>query len=135
MNNLPAAADLLAIARKTLLEELLPAATGEARYAMLMIANAMAIAARECEAGEGGAVLALSRLDALYGAAARDLTGEALQKALAEREIELKADIRRGAFDAEDGRRRALVAHLKAAIESRLRISSPKTLASAGNGA
>ncbi len=133
MNNLPQGPELLAIARRTLLETLLPSAAGEARYAMLMIANAMAIAARECETGEGDVALALSRLDALYRAPARVLTGEALRSALGERESALKADIRRGAFDADDEQRRALLAHLKASVEVRLRISSPKTLNGLGS--
>lgn len=43
----PDAHELLDIARSTLLEQLLPALPGELRYPALMIANAMAIAARE----------------------------------------------------------------------------------------
>ena len=43
---LPEAADLLAIARTTLLDEIIPALTGDARFKALMVANAMAIAGR-----------------------------------------------------------------------------------------
>lgn len=42
----PDAAELLAVARKTLLEELVPALPEEKRYQALMIANALAIAGR-----------------------------------------------------------------------------------------
>ena len=47
----PDAHELLDIARSTLLEQLLPALPGELRYPALMIANAMAIAARESRLG------------------------------------------------------------------------------------
>ncbi len=47
----PNAHQLLEIARATLLEQLLPALPGELRYPALMIANAMAIAARESRLG------------------------------------------------------------------------------------
>ena len=46
MNNLPGGSELLKIARETLVKEILPGAVGDARYTILMIANAMAIAAR-----------------------------------------------------------------------------------------
>ncbi|MEQ9609643.1 MAG: DUF6285 domain-containing protein [Kiloniellaceae bacterium] len=47
----PAAARLLELARRELLETLLPQLQGEARYRARLIANAMKIAAREAEAG------------------------------------------------------------------------------------
>ena len=47
MNDRPDATELLAIARRTLLDELLPRLPEELRYTALMIANAMAIASRE----------------------------------------------------------------------------------------
>lgn len=50
----PDAHELLDIARSTLLEQLLPALPGELRYPALMIANAMAIAARESRLGGSG---------------------------------------------------------------------------------
>ncbi len=43
--------ELLEIARQTLLEQVLPVLPGELRYPALMIANAMAIAARESRLG------------------------------------------------------------------------------------
>ncbi len=48
----PHAADLLAIARTTLLADILPQLAGDARFKALMIANAIAIAARETAATE-----------------------------------------------------------------------------------
>ena len=51
MRNEPAAPDLLQLARRILLSELLPSLPPEKRYDALMIAAAMAVAARECTAG------------------------------------------------------------------------------------
>jgi len=45
----PAAAELLAVARKSLLEDLVPALPEDKRYQALMVANALAIAGRELE--------------------------------------------------------------------------------------
>jgi len=47
----PAAQRLLELARRELLESLLPQLQGDARYRARLIANAMKIAAREAEAG------------------------------------------------------------------------------------
>lgn len=47
MQEEPTSADLLATARRVILEELVPALSGEARFKALMAANAIAIALRE----------------------------------------------------------------------------------------
>jgi uncharacterized protein DUF6285 len=127
MNNLPGGADLLSIARDTLLSELLPLASGDARYALLMVANAIAIASREAEAGDAPARSALTRLEKLYG---ETRSGAALEPALAELERRLAHDIRAGVFDTHDDRQRALLAHLRESVLERLRISNPKSLKS-----
>ena len=127
MNNLPEGADLLRIARETLLGELKPLVPEHARYTLAMIANAMAIAARELEAGASPAREALARLDRIYGEPARELHGEALANALKERERRLAGDIRNGRFD-EGAGHDAVVAHLKASVAARLAISNPKYL-------
>lgn len=128
MNNLPGAPDLLRIARETLLSKLRPLLPGDARYTLAMVANAMAIAAREAEAGDGPAAAALARLDALYARPSRSLTGSALHQALADCDRRLAADIRTGVFDEHDARHRALLAHLHATVAARLGISNPKSL-------
>ena len=125
MNNLPGGADLLSIARDTLLSELLPLANGDARYALLMVANAMAIAAREAEAGDAAARSALARLEKLYG---ETPSGDALESRLSEYERRLAQDIRAGVFDAHDDRQRALLTHLRESVVERLRISNPKSV-------
>ena len=125
MNNLPAGTDLLSIARDTLLSELLPLASGDARYALLMVANAMAIAAREAEAGDAPARSALARLEKLYG---ETRAGDAPESRVSEYEHRLAQDIRAGLFDAHDDRQRALLIHLRESVVERLRISNPKSV-------
>ena len=102
MNNLPHGPELLRIARETLVKDVLPGVSGDVRYALLMIANAMAIAAREAEAP------------------AAPLTGEEARA--------LVRDIRAGAYDAQDGKQREMLSRLRAAVLHRLRISNPKAI-------
>ena len=128
MNNLPQGADLLAIARDTLLGELRPLLDEHGRYTAAMIANAMAIAAREAAAGETPALAALARLDGLHGTPHRPLHGAALHAALDSHDRRLAADIRAGVYDAGDERQRALLDHLRDSVVAKLRISSPKSL-------
>jgi hypothetical protein len=128
MKNRPAGAELLSIARETLVAELLPLVAGDRRYAMLMVANAMAVAARELELGDDCDTAELARLDALYGRPKRELHGEALRDAIGAAERELARDIRSGVFDADRARRDALLRHLRESVNARLRISNPKSL-------
>jgi hypothetical protein len=128
MNNLPQGADLLAIARETLLSELRPLLDEHGRYTAAMIANAMAIAAREAAVGEAPALAALTRLDRLHGTPQRALHGAALHAALDSHEQRLGADIRAGVYDDSDERQRALLDHLRESVLAKLRISNPKSL-------
>lgn len=128
MNNLPEGTDLLAIARETMLAELRPLLPESARYTLAMIANAMAIAAREIETNDAPMCEALARLDALYDVPRQTLRGTALLEALRKSERRLAADIRSGSFDDEGESRRKALAHLRASVAARLRISNPKAL-------
>ena len=67
MRNNPDAAGLLRIARETLLDEILESVPEERRHTLRMAANALAIAAREAEAGEADLVKELRLLGELYG--------------------------------------------------------------------
>ncbi|HYC47346.1 MAG TPA: DUF6285 domain-containing protein [Burkholderiales bacterium] len=134
MNNLPEGPDLLRIAREALVNELKPLLDGEARYTVAMIANAMAIAAREAEAGETRVTEALARLTTIYGDPPRELHGAALRAAVREYERRLAADIRAGMFGGDGDRQRAVLEHLRASVNARLAVSNPKYLRHPGAG-
>ena len=126
MTDHPDTTELLDIARRTLLDELLPRLPEELRYNALMIANAMAIASREHTAGDAAAQAELARLRALFGERANLLSGAALESALAGYNRRLAADIRGGRFD--DGGRAVLLDHLAATVADKLAISNPRAL-------
>ena len=125
MTTMQDAADLLRTAREALLSELLPALPDERRYAGLMIANAMAIVARECEHGAAIVARESERLRALAACigppsdvATADLSG--LRQTIS-------AAIRDGAFDAPE--RSAMMDETLVAIATeRVAISNPKAL-------
>ena len=125
----PTGAELLAAARRTLLEELIELLPAERRYDGLMVANAMAIAARELAAADAPARAALAGVAALYGETMESGPDAAeVERALSGLDRRLAADIRAGAFDAAGARRDALVALLRAVTLARLEISNPKAL-------
>ncbi|MGB5956365.1 4-hydroxypentanoyl-CoA kinase subunit LvaB [Pseudomonas sp.] len=114
----PNAHELLDIARATLLEQLLPALPGELRYPALMIANAMAIAARESRLGAQAEDQEQARLAALVDEAPSTLPDMRRQLARA---------IRQGRHDAPQTRR-TLIETLRQVTVARLAISNPKAL-------
>jgi uncharacterized protein DUF6285 len=127
MTDKPDAAPLLEEARRTLLETLLPLLPPERRYDGLMVANAMAIAARE--AGNGGAALreSVALLAALFSASSA-ATGESLCAHLSQLEARLAHEIRAGLYDAAGARRDAVRDYLRRSVIARLRLSNPKAL-------
>ncbi len=126
----PSAAELLEIARKTLRGDLLAALPESRRYEALMIANAIAIAARVLERGpapERTELASLARLmdgkDAALPAdpaAARERLGDLYNR--------LGDELRAGQIVPGTERHRAVLAHLKDATLERLRESNPKAL-------
>lgn len=114
----PDARELLDIARQTLLHELLPALPGELRYQTLMVANAMAIAAREYQAGHQSNVEEGDRL--------RELLDDH-QLSLESSRRQLATAIREGHYDAPK-RRAGLVEVLRQTTLAQLAISNPKAL-------
>jgi hypothetical protein len=130
MSARPAAADLLEEARRTLLETLLPLLPAEHRYDGLMVANAMAIAARDARMGDQLLRAEVKELAALLdaplpeGAAPPELRAEHLDW-----ERRVAQDIRSGAYEAAGLRRDALRRYLRASTEARLRLTNPKALA------
>lgn len=101
MRDRPDGADLLAIARKVLREDLIEALPAERRYEALMAANAMAIAARQLAAGEGLERDELNRLAKLLGESAPADAGnrDAVRNSLSAFYARLCSAIRRGQLD------------------------------------
>lgn len=128
MNNQPDATKLLAIARATLLDRLLPQLTEASRYDALMIANAMAIAIREFAAGDKAARAELGRLQLLFAETAKSPASEELHVMLAAYNRRLAREIRSGRFD--DSERVALLAHLAQTTADELAVSNPRALQS-----
>ncbi len=122
MQNSPDGAELLRTARTALLEELLPQLPAEMRYTTLMVANAMAIAAREADAGDGHRRHEHTLLRELLEAEpdAGVSVGELNRR--------LASELRAGTFDRQTVRVGEL---LLEEIRDRLRISNPKYLKAA----
>jgi hypothetical protein len=129
---------LVATARRTLLEQIVPQLPAEARGTALMIARALAVVAARVEvdaaaatAIEGGAEIpelaALGGLLGLDAAGARRISGtrEAAIRYLS-RELQLR--IRGGDFDPPGERHQALQDFTFAITRAKLRESNPKAL-------
>ena len=130
MTDISDAADLTETARDALLRDLLSSLPGERRYTALMIANALAIAAREHRLGAAAVrseAHRLQRLLADMGPLARPTEGADERDALPSLRKAVCASIRAGDFD-ESGRAAALAAALALTAEDRLAISNPKAL-------
>jgi hypothetical protein len=123
--DVPDAASLLMSAREALLGEVMPALDASARYTALMIANALAIAAREFALGPEALRQEVERLRPLAAesVAPSDPDSDdvhALRRILA-------AAIRAGRFD-DPPHAQSLVTALTCITEDRLAISNPKAL-------
>jgi len=127
MRDISDAADLITTAREALLRELLPALPAQHRYSALMIANGMAIAAREHRLGADAARSEAARLRNLLADLA---TQGASSSELPELRRMLRAAIRAGRFDEP-----AMAAHLTSELthtaQSWVAISNPKALRTA----
>ncbi|NMT63158.1 DUF6285 domain-containing protein [Marinobacter orientalis] len=116
MINQPETRDLLAEARRVLLDSIAPDLGGERKYQALMIANAMAMAMRELEQREQGQP---------------EETDHTVRAYLAEHSIdgtaaEAEADLARAVFERRlDGTDPALRSVLRTLTEARLRINNP----------
>jgi hypothetical protein len=126
MNDRPHAAELLKAARAALAAELLPVLPEALRYMGLMIANAIAIAERELEAGDTAARAERERLRRLLSECSAPVAAEEISTALARYNRRLADDIRAGRFDGK--RRDALLEHLRLTTGEKLAVSNPKAL-------
>ncbi len=127
MTDKPDGAALLEEARRTLLETLLPLLPPERRYDGLMVANAMAIAAREAGQGDALPREGVKLLSALFPAPAT--ASENLRAHLLGLEARLAREIRAGLYDAPGPRRAAVRDYLRWSAVARVRVSNPKALA------
>ena len=128
MRDISDAADLMTTAREALLRDLLPALTGERRYAALMIANGMAIAAREHRLGTDAARNEAARLRNLLELVPHDDAAKRDDKStgdLSTLRSDVSAAIRAGAFDADEREVGHSLAHTAA---DWVAISNPKAL-------
>ncbi len=119
MRDRPVADDLLALARDTVLQDLLPQLPPSAHYSARMVANAIAIARRESGVSTAQAE-AVATLAALAGS---DGPVEAWPHRLVMR-------IRAGAFDHAPASRRELLDALMAWTRGRVAIANPRILRS-----
>lgn len=118
MRDLPAGLDLVALARRLLLEEILPLVPEERRPDLRLAATSMAIAAREAANGNAPLEEIATMLRELYGEPA-DLS-------------RLAGDLRKGAFETTGSRERAERAILWRLTILKLREGNPQFLAAHG---
>ncbi len=126
----PAAVDLLDEGRRTLIDILLPLLPADRRYDGLMVANAMAIAAREARFGDQLLREEVRGLASLWGASEVEEGGSPpqLRSRLMELERRLAQEIRSGAYDAPGARRDAVRRHLRESARARVGLSNPKAV-------
>jgi hypothetical protein len=125
MLNAPDGVNLLTIARETLLKTILPGLPEEKLYPILMIANAMAVAAREAAHREEVRDAELADLEEFYGDTAAPAGNP--DERLVSLNRRLARDARAGRFHGvAETRFRAV---LERQVRARLRVSNPKYLA------
>lgn len=124
----PNTPDLLLAAREALLERLAPQLPEDCRLDALVIANILAIAAREAKAGEAPCRAALARLRALYDNAGEEEGTDDDAARLVALTRRLAADIRERAFDGDPGRFEAMRSHLVETTIAALRVNNPRYL-------
>ena len=125
MTDRPNGAELLKAGREALTRELASELPENKRYLALMIGNAMAIAARELELGDGADRAELTSLRMLFEDVGPD-TSEDVADRLEAWNRRLCAEIRAGKF--RDGAEARLRDHLRRSAEARVAISNPKAL-------
>ena len=111
----PEGPGLLATARDALLQEILPKLSGTDAFTARMIANAMAIAAREALQDDAWVATTRTSMQRLTG------TADAPDRALA-------AAIRAGRFDPGSAHHAEVAAMLREAAQMRCAISAPRVL-------
>jgi hypothetical protein len=118
----PSGAELLRVARQTLLEELLPQLPAQSHYAARMAANAMAIATRELEGAGGDPAAEVARVRGLLPE--WQPSGD-IDEQVRDANAKLAAAVRNGRFDSAQAQA-VLLDHLRKTTEERLAVSAPQ---------
>lgn len=124
MREQPFGEQLLGAASVVLRDQLIPALTGDKRFAAQMIANAMAIVMRELHAGEASERREMAALRELLSLADDGSSDAAFAASLAEANRRLCRAIREGSTD-QGLRREAVWRHLMQVTADRLALSNP----------
>ena len=132
MRERPTGEELLIIARKVLREELMPLLPDERRYDALMVANAMAIAARQIAFGDAPERRERQNLAGLLGDTVDGDGRTAVNEAVGDLARRLSAQIRSGELDPGTPDHDAARAFLLDITVQKLRESAPRTLEDAG---
>ncbi len=138
MRNKPTGTDLILVARKVLVDQIIPALSEDKRVTARMIAKAMNIASREIEAGDWPMKQALERLAAIIGKDAEsevefaESTPGALERVVGELSAIVARRIREGEFDRESELRQQVHRHLLAATLDKLKEDDPRYLEAEG---
>lgn len=125
MREQPEGQHLLSIARTTLLEKVVPALPQDQRYSALMVANALAIALRQWQAGDAWQHEELQRLQSLLNTDYLALAEGHFFPALNAANRALAQKIRKGEFDTPS---QALTEMLEWMALQRVMESAPKAL-------
>lgn len=135
MHDRPTAGELIAAAREHLEHEVLPAlAAPRLRFRTLVAAHVLGIVERELARGEAPLRDEWARLQALLGQTdAAPASAAELADSVSRGEEELCARIRAGQADAGPFRE-AVIAHVLATLEEKLRVASPGLQGSAAAG-
>jgi len=130
MSDRPSASELLDIARRALLDHVLPEVPAERRLEARIIANVMAIAGREARDGDRMARAALGRLAALHDETPPvTQDAEAVAAARGQFDLRLAGDIRSGVLERDPARLERVRSHLVATTRDALKINNPRYLA------
>ena len=132
MRERPTGEELLIIARKVLREDLMPLLPEERRYDALMVANAMAIAARQISFGDAPERREWQDLADLLGETVQENGATAMSDALGDLYRRLGAKIRNGEFDPGTPLHDSVHAFLLDVTVQKLRESAPRILETAG---
>ena len=135
MQDRPTSAELLEAACEALTGALLPELSGEKRYVALMVANALAIVARDLRTSTQSLKQERKRLQELLSLPSSEIANSnALRDEVEAMNRELASEIRAGAFDAPGQPREEVKAHLLETTRAKLRANNPKHLEAEGNG-